>query len=143
MLIQGILLLGAAGLLALFVIQWDQVRTRAWKRIAFLLFVGVNAYAVIRPSDTTWLAHKVGVGRGTDLILYGLVVGVAFMAMNTFMRFRSLEKKITDLARSVAIREAQLLNANRPPAPARVELTEGAEPPEVAEVPASEHISTS
>ncbi|MFI1584047.1 DUF2304 domain-containing protein [Embleya sp. NPDC020630] len=142
MLIQAILLLGAAGLLALFVLQWDQVRTRAWKRIAFLLFVGVNAYAVIRPSDTTWLAHKVGVGRGTDLILYGLVVGVAFMAMNTFMRFRSLEKKITDLARSVAIREAQLLNANRPEAPARV-AENGGRPAQVAEVPASEHISTS
>ncbi|MYW01597.1 DUF2304 domain-containing protein [Streptomyces sp. SID3343] len=115
MLIQILLLAGAAGLLAVFVVKWDKVGTRAWKRVAFMLFVGANVYAVLRPEDTTWVANKVGVGRGTDLILYLLVVGVAFMTLNSYMRFRSLEKKITDLARSVAISEAQLLNATRTP----------------------------
>ncbi|MYW01600.1 DUF2304 domain-containing protein [Streptomyces sp. SID3343] len=108
--IQVLLLLGAGLLLTLFVHQWDRVHTRAWKRVAFMLFVGANVYAVLRPQDTTWVANKLGVGRGSDLVLYGLVVGVSFMTLNTYMRFRSLEKKITDLARNVAIREAQILN---------------------------------
>jgi small membrane protein len=113
MLIQIILLAGAIVLLALFVRQWDRVRTRAWKRLAFLAFVGTNIYAIVRPEDTTWVAKHMGVGRGTDLILYLLVIGVAFMTLNTYMRFRSLEKKITDLARTIAIRDAQLLNQDR------------------------------
>jgi small membrane protein len=33
--------------------------------------------------------------------------------LNTYMRFRSLEKKITDLARTIAIRDAQILNQDR------------------------------
>lgn len=113
MLIQIILLAGAIVLLTLFVRQWDRVRTRAWKRLAFLAFVTANVYAIVRPDDTTWVAKQMGVGRGTDLILYLLVIGVAFMTLNTYMRFRSLEKKITDLARTIAIRDAQVLNQDR------------------------------
>ncbi|GCD94300.1 DUF2304 domain-containing protein [Embleya hyalina] len=118
MVIQIFLLLCAAGLLTTFVLQWDRVRTRAWKRIAFLLFVGTNVYAVLRPNDITWMANRVGVGRGTDLIIYLLVVGVAFMTLNTYLRFRSLERKLTELARNVALRDARELNAGRVGLPA-------------------------
>ena len=113
LLIQIILLLGAGALLVLFIRRWDAAHTRAWKRIGFFVFVVANMYAVLRPNDVTWVAHRVGVGRGTDLVLYLLVVGVSFFALNTYMRFRSLERKVTDLARTVALRDAELLNAER------------------------------
>ena len=113
LLIQIILLLGAGALLVLFIRRWDAAHTRAWKRIGFFVFVVANMYAVLRPNDVTWVAHRVGVGRGTDLVLYLLVVGVSFFALNTYMRFRSLERKVTDLARTVALRDAELLNSER------------------------------
>ena len=113
LLIQLILLLGAGALLILFIRRWDAAHTRAWKRIAFFVFVVANIYAVLRPDDVTWVAHRLGVGRGTDLVLYLLVVGVSFFALNTYMRFRSLERKVTDLARTVALRDAELLNSER------------------------------
>ncbi len=68
---------------------------------------------MLRPSDITWVAHKVGVGRGTDLVLYLLVLAVSFFALNTYMRFRSLEQKVTDLARAVALQEAVSVNTDR------------------------------
>jgi hypothetical protein len=113
LLIQLILLCGAGAMLFLFIRRWDAAHTRAWKRIAFFMFVVANVYAVLRPDDITWVAHKLGVGRGTDLVLYLLVVAVSFFALNTYMRFRSLETKVTDLARAVALRDAELLNAER------------------------------
>ena len=70
------------------------------------MFVVVNVYAVLRPTNVTWLAHQLGVGRGTDLVLYVIVLAMGFLTLNTFLRFRSLEKKITDLARTVAIKRA-------------------------------------
>ncbi len=113
LLIQLILLLGAGAMLFLFIRRWDAAHTRAWKRIAFFVFVVANVYAVLRPGDITWIAHKVGVGRGTDLVLYLLVLAVSFFALNTYMRFRSLEQKVTDLARAVALQEAVTVNNDR------------------------------
>lgn len=113
LLIQLILLFGAGMMLFLFVRRWDAAHTRAWKRIAFFVFVVANVYAVLRPGDVTWVAHRVGVGRGTDLVLYLLVVAVSFFALNTYMRFRSLEKQVTDLARTIALREAGPVNRDR------------------------------
>nr|BEK66396.1 DUF2304 domain-containing protein [Kitasatospora purpeofusca] len=111
--IQLVLLIGTGTLVLAFVRNWDRAHTRAWKRMAFFAFVLANVYAVFRPQDVTWVANQLGVGRGTDLVLYMLVVGMAFMTLNTFMRFRSLEKKLTDLARSVAVNDGQRVNSDR------------------------------
>ena len=60
---------------------------------AFLLFA---AYAVIRPEDVTWVAERLGVGRGTDLVLYLLVVGFGFFAVTTYLRFKQVEAQTRD-----------------------------------------------
>ncbi|MFJ8432748.1 DUF2304 domain-containing protein [Kitasatospora sp. NPDC094019] len=111
--IQLLLMVGTGVLVLAFVRRWDAAHTRAWKRMAFFAFVLANVYAVLRPEDVTWVANKLGVGRGTDLVLYLLVVAMAFMTLNTFMRFRSLEKKLTDLARTVAVNDGQRVNDDR------------------------------
>ncbi|MCY0953879.1 DUF2304 domain-containing protein [Streptomyces sp. H27-S2] len=103
--IQLLLILGSVSMALMFIRTWSQAKNRAWKRIAFSVFVVVNVYAVLRPTDVTWLAQQLGVGRGTDLVLYVMVMAMGFLTLNTFLRFRSLEKKITDLARTVAISE--------------------------------------
>ncbi|MER7702746.1 DUF2304 domain-containing protein [Kitasatospora sp. NPDC097605] len=111
--IQLLLMVGTGVLVFAFIRRWDAAHTRAWKRMAFFAFVIANVYAVLRPQDVTWVANKLGVGRGTDLVLYLLVVAMAFMTLNTFMRFRSLEKKLTDLARTVAVNDGQRVNKER------------------------------
>ncbi|NUR63058.1 MAG: DUF2304 family protein [Catenulispora sp.] len=107
MVIQIILITVALLLFAFFVRSSHSVRTQAAKRIGFVVFLILNLDAVLRPDDTTWLAHKVGVGRGADLLLYLLVVAFAFFSVNTFLRFRNLERRFTDLARSIALSNAQ------------------------------------
>ncbi|MEW2137088.1 DUF2304 domain-containing protein [Streptomyces sp. NPDC005409] len=103
--IQLLLIVGSVSMALMFIRTWSQAKNRAWKRIAFSAFVVVNVYAVLRPTDVTWVAQQLGVGRGTDLVLYVMVLAMGFLTLNTFLRFRSLEKKITDLARTVAINE--------------------------------------
>jgi small membrane protein len=68
---------------------------------------------VMRPNDLTAIAKFLGVGRGTDLVLYALVV--AFMAgmFSMYQRFRVVDRRYTELARTVAIREAELINRER------------------------------
>ncbi|MEU3774411.1 DUF2304 domain-containing protein [Streptomyces sp. NPDC032472] len=118
--IQLLLIAGSVSMALVFIRTWGQARNRAWKRIAFSVFVVVNVYAVLRPTDVTWVAHRLGVGRGTDLVLYVMVLAMGFLTLNTFLRFRSLEKKLTDLARTVALNEGARHNEERLGAPAGV-----------------------
>jgi hypothetical protein len=107
MVIQVILVATAVILLAVFIRSPHTQRTLAVKRIAFILFMLMSCYMVLRPEDTSWLANKLGVGRGTDLVLYLLVVAFGFFAANTYLRFRTLEKRFTDLVRAVALSDAE------------------------------------
>lgn len=113
MLIQFLLVLAVLTILYVFVRSSNAVYVQASKRIALVLFAVVNVYAVMRPDDLTAVARLLGVGRGTDLVLYALVV--AFMAgmFSMYQRFRVVDRRYTELARTVAIREAELINRER------------------------------
>jgi hypothetical protein len=58
------------------------------------------------PSGLTWIAHKVGVGRGADLLLYILVVTFGLVSVILFRRLDALERKYVAVARMLAIQEA-------------------------------------
>lgn len=113
MLIQILLVVAVVAVLFLFVRSSGAVYVQASKRIALVLFAIANIYAVMRPDDLTAIARVLGVGRGTDLVLYALVV--AFMAgmFSFYQRFRVVDRRYTELARTVAIREAELVNRER------------------------------
>jgi small membrane protein len=106
MIIQVILIGALVLLFAVFVGSAHTVRGQAAKRVGFILFVLGNAYGILRPNDVTWVAKHVGVGRGADLVLYLLVIAFAFFAVNTYLRFRALERRFTDLARTMAVQGA-------------------------------------
>jgi hypothetical protein len=113
MLIQFLLVLAVLIILYVFVRRSGAVYVQASKRVALVLFALVNVYAVMRPDDLSALARMVGVGRGTDLVLYALVV--AFMAgmFSFYQRFRVVDRRYTELARTVALREAEVVNRER------------------------------
>ena len=47
-----------------------------------------------------------GVSRGTDLLLYLLVVAFMFTTLSSYIRFRELELRYARLARAVALQNA-------------------------------------
>ncbi|PRX47915.1 hypothetical protein B0I33_105499 [Prauserella shujinwangii] len=113
MLAQIVLLIAVAGILLYFVSRRHNVRMQAGKRIALFLFLALNVDAVLFPQHLTWLAHFLGIGRGADLLLYLTVVAFVFGMLNTYLRFRGTNAQITELARTLAIREAELVNHQR------------------------------
>jgi hypothetical protein len=112
-LIQVLLLVAVAVLLLVFVRNWYGVRMAAGKRVGLILFAAVNVYAVLRPDDVTAVAHLLGVGRGTDLVLYLLVVAFLVGMLNFYLRFKGIDRQLTELARRLAVREAELVNTER------------------------------
>ena len=104
--IKVLLLLAGALLVAFFVANRRKARAKAGVKIGFVLFVVFMVYAVIRPDDLTWVANRLGVQRGTDLVLYALVMGFAFATVSTWVRFREQELRYARLARTIALADA-------------------------------------
>ena len=107
MLIQFLLIAAVVLLLVFFLRNHGTSRARASVKIGFVLFLAFGIVAVLYPDTVTELAKSVGVGRGTDLVLYGLVVAFAFAMINTYLRFREWEQRQARLARALALRDAE------------------------------------
>lgn len=132
MLIQFVLVLAVLIILYVFVRRSGAVFVQASKRVALVLFAVANIYAVMRPDDLSAVAQLLGVGRGTDLVLYALVVAFTAAMFSTYQRFRVVDRRYTELARTVALREAEVVNRERGlgpvPAPADIALAAGPTP---------------
>lgn len=78
----------------------------AIRRLVMLAILALTIVAVVFPSTINSVAHFLGVGRGTDLLLYGLIV--VFIGNSILMqrRHRVTERQVTDLARALAILQA-------------------------------------
>lgn len=63
------------------------------------------ASSVLFPDALTRVANAVGVGRGADLLLYVLVVTFLLVSMVLFRRVTELERRYTQLARTLAVRD--------------------------------------
>ncbi|WP_026530360.1 DUF2304 domain-containing protein [Haematomicrobium sanguinis] len=79
----------------------------AIRRILVLIFAVVAIVSIFFPDILTQIANFVGIGRGTDLVLYGLVVTFLVYMATTHQRFKQTESMITRLARRIAIDEAE------------------------------------
>ena len=72
------------------------------------LLIGVGAAAIIFPNITQIVAHFVGVGRGTDLVLYMSVVVVMFVLLHYYTKFVELQRQLTEVTRELAILRAEV-----------------------------------
>ncbi len=112
MIIKILLVAAALGLLVMLFRGRSTAAHQAATRLAGLGLVAVAIVAVLWPDTTVWAAHLVGVQRGTDLVLYVLVMTFLFFSLTVLQRFHTLERHVTDLTRELALQRA--LNTRQP-----------------------------
>ncbi|HYN66588.1 MAG TPA: DUF2304 domain-containing protein [Ornithinibacter sp.] len=83
-------------------------RAQAIRRIGIMLFGAFAVVSILFPDVWNRIAQVVGVGRGTDMVLYALVVAFLSFTVTTYLRFRDLETSYTRLARRIALSEAEV-----------------------------------
>lgn len=81
-------------------------RTQAVRRLGLMLFAALAVWSILFPSVWNEIARLVGVGRGTDMVLYALVVAFLSFTLTNYFRFRDIEARYTKLARRLALDEA-------------------------------------
>ena len=104
--IQVVLLAAMVALVWYFVSNRRKARAKAGVKLGFLVFLAACVWAIVRPDDLTVVANWVGVSRGTDLLLYMLVLAFVFTTVSSYIRFREQELRYARLARAVALQNA-------------------------------------
>jgi hypothetical protein len=102
-----LVLLAALAVVALFALRGSTkaIHRVVWRGVVVLGLVAA-ALSVVFPGGLTWVAHKVGVGRGADLVLYVMVVAFMMVTVILFRRIADLERRYVGLARLLALRDA-------------------------------------
>ena len=83
-------------------------RSQALRRIGLVALAAFAVISILFPDLWNRIASIVGVGRGTDVVLYALVVAFLSSGVTTYLRYRDLEGKYTRLARRIALDEVEL-----------------------------------
>lgn len=105
MIIKILLIAGTLGL-GMLLRQRATGTNLALRRLVGAAVVVLGVVAVAFPGTTVWAAHLVGVGRGTDLLLYVFVMIFLFTTVASHQRIYGLERRITELTRELALRAA-------------------------------------
>lgn len=104
MIIQVLLICGLL-LCLLYAFMQRQISRFVSEAISIVVLIGI--YFVLFPKHTTEVAHFVGVGRGTDLLLYCWLVISIIVSMNLQLQILQLQGLITELAREIALQGAR------------------------------------
>ncbi len=104
---QVVAVLLIVSLIGFFMINRGTARASAGVKLLFVAFIVFGMYAMLRQSDVTWVANKLGIQRGLDLVLFLLVIAFAFTTVSTYLRFRDLEVRYAQLARAIALQNAK------------------------------------
>ena len=92
---------------AAFGIYAFRLRTLVADRLIYLLFAALGIVLALAPDLSTLVANLIGIGRGTDLLLYGFVLFSLFHFAALASQLRSMQRQITALTRALAIQGAR------------------------------------
>jgi hypothetical protein len=84
------------------------VGIRAGARLAALVLAAFAIASIIDTNIPQSLANAMGVTRGTDLVLYTLVIVFAMTATGLYLRTREIERTVALIVRNLAIRDSVL-----------------------------------
>jgi hypothetical protein len=109
-------LLLIVAILVILVRMWR--RTSAGARVGstllLILFMTLAVVVILAPDLMSRVANAIGVGRGTDLVLYATVVVVLYMFVDRAISRKEHERRFADAVRQLALLQARLDEALRP-----------------------------
>ena len=88
-----------------FIIYAFRLRTILLDRFLYVLIALTAIIFVIDPAFSTRIANAIGIGRGTDLILYAFIMFSLFQVVTVSASLRELERKLTLVVRETAINQ--------------------------------------
>lgn len=107
---QVLLLTLAILVMILVILRYRQRRIGALPFFLWLLLWIGAAIVILFPNSTMVVARLLGIGRGADLVLYLGVILILYLLFRMFVRLEYLDREITQIVRTLALREADLID---------------------------------
>jgi len=108
---NGIQILLITGVVLVAVYFFVRLHNSALDILLLLALVSAAVVFIFFPDTTNRIAHKLGVGRGADLVFYLSIVIFWFVILKLYVRIRKLEKIVTDVVRKDALNEAEKVSS--------------------------------
>lgn len=80
--------------------------------LPLLVFTIAAIFFVFFPDETTVIANLLGVGRGTDLLLYFCFITGSILILLVHIKFSHQSQMLTELARAIALANPKRPNIN-------------------------------
>lgn len=103
---SGIKILLITGIAFVGVYFFIRLRNTILDLVLLFALVATAVVFVLFPDLTTDIAHRLGVGRGADLIFYTSIIIFWFVILKLYARIRRLEQIVTDVVRKDALNNA-------------------------------------
>jgi hypothetical protein len=107
---NGIQILLICGVVIILVYYIMRFRNAIFDLLLLLFFSVLAIFFILFPDYTNTIAHKLGVGRGADLLFYLCILFSLFIILKLFARIRRLEETITNFVRKEAKDGAVLMD---------------------------------
>jgi hypothetical protein len=75
-------------------------------KVGVLLSVALGVMTTLFPDLATWIANRLGVGRGADLIFYIWMLVSVFMFLMIYVKLLALNRALTKIARHIALTQS-------------------------------------
>jgi hypothetical protein len=108
---QIILIVSMVAIAAYLIRATPTPKHLAVRRLLVLVALVAAVVVVIWPGVLSWLAHLVGIGRGSDLLFYAAIVAFLFYVVVDYKRSVQAARATTRLARELTLSEARLQDA--------------------------------
>ncbi len=85
-----------------------QVRSTKLTIGAFLFWSSLFVFAlagVLYPGLTSYVAERVGIGRGTDVVIYTSIALLFYLIFRLSISLEETRREITDLVRKIALKD--------------------------------------
>ena len=89
-------------------------RKSALRRLFALFIFGTGLVFILYPGLAMRIAHVVGIGRGADLVFYVSILFLCFLSFNFYIRFQTVDDRLTRIVRLIALQHPVLEDANVP-----------------------------
>ena len=109
--IQILLIFGVVIILVYYIMRF---RNAIFDLVLLLFFSGLAVLFILFPDYTNTIAHKLGVGRGADLLFYLCILFFLFIILKLFARIRRLEETVTNFIRKEAKDGAVFMDEKKP-----------------------------
>lgn len=104
---SGIKILLITGIAFVGVYFFIRLRNTILDLVLLFALVAAAIVFVLFPDLTTDIAHRLGVGRGADLIFYTSIIIFWFVILKLYARIRRLEQIVTDVVRKDALTNSE------------------------------------